>query len=266
VIRIGVIGADELAQAHSAAFRAAGGARVTAGGEDLLAGGRIDAAVIAGDPSLHFHHTALALENGLDVLVEQPIAPNAESARLLERIASLRPARPVVQVSAPDHFNPALDVLAGASPVALDLRRHGGGDAGLLADVLTLVSIARSPLVRLHAAGGPTHAIATLVFESGLVGTLSVGEAGPGPRHEAVATTHDAVIAVDARAGTIETTRGAVRERTSQPIGDLRAVGERGRPDIGLRTATPCLEVAERIRECLALQAAATGVPSTTAP
>lgn len=276
VIRIGVIGDGDVARAHAAAFEAAGCASVAVGGEELLTGRSVDAAVIASDPGLRFHHTALALEDGLDVLVEQPVAPTVENARMLERIASLRPTRPVVQVSAPDHFNPALRRLAGAERwVAIDVRRHGGGIAGLLSDVHTLVSIARSPLLQLTASGGPTYAIATLAFESGLVGTLSFGEAGPARGHRVIATSADAVVAVDAMAGTIELVRDGVTERTQVPVGDsltaqarsfLTAVRGRGKAEVGLRTATPCLEVGERIRECLALQAAATGVPTETAP
>lgn len=265
-----MIGAGDRAEAHAAAFRAAAGVEVSLGGEELLAGDLLHAAVIASDAEQRFHHTALALENGLDVLVEQPVAPTVENARMLERIASLRPARPVVQASAVDHFNPALRRLAGERLVAIDFRRRGGGAAGLLSDVHTLVSLARSPLVRLHASGGATYSVATLTFESGLVGTLSVGEAGPGPGHTVVATTAGSLIAVDASAGTIEVTRDGVCERTQVPVGDplaaqaesfLRAVRERGRPDVGLRNATAYLEVAERIRECLALQAAATPAP-----
>jgi predicted dehydrogenase len=275
VIRIGVIGAGELAQAHAAAFSAAGGATVTVGGEELLSAGSIDAAVIASVPEARFHHTALALENRLDVLVEQPLAPTVENAQMLERIASLRPVRPVVQVSAADHFNPALRRLLDERLVAIEFRRRGGGPSGLLSDVRTLVSIARSPLLQVHASGGGAYSIATLVFESGLVGTLSGGEAGPGPGHEVIATRADALIAIDALTGTIAVTRDGVCERTQVPVGDsltaqarsfCGAIRERGRPDVGLRTAAACLEVGERIRECLALQAAATGVPSETAP
>jgi predicted dehydrogenase len=272
VIRIGVIGVGEPAQAHAAAFEATGGAAVSLGGEELLPA--VDAVVVASEPSLRFHHTALALEHGLDVLIEQPVAPTVENARMLERIASLRPSVPVVQVSQPDHFNPALhrltELLAGTEPVAIDFRRRGGS---MLQDVHTLVALARSPLVRLQASGGDSHAVATLVFESGLIGTLSSGSAGPAPACEVVATTADAVIAVDALAGTVEVIRENVCERSTVAVGDpfaaqaesfLAAVRERGRPAVGLRTASACQEVLVAVRECLAVQTAATGTGGVT--
>jgi predicted dehydrogenase len=134
--------------------------------------------------------------------------------------------------------------------------------------VHTLVSLARSPLVRLHASGTGAYAVATLVFESGLVGTLAAGSAGPAESQQVLATAPDTTIAVDALTGAIEVARDGVVERTQVDVGNplaaqaasfLTAVRERGRPELGLRTATSCLEVAESVRECLALQAAATG-------
>lgn len=264
-----MIGAGDLARAHVAAFRAAGCSSVALGGEELL--GSVDAVVVASKPGLRFHHTALALENGLDVLVEQPVAPTVENARMLERIASLRPARPVVQVSQPDHFNPALQRLSGEAAVAIDFRRRGSSLDGMLHDVHTLVGIARSPLIRVQASGDARYAVATLVFESGLIGTLATGEAGPAPAHEVVATTASSVIAVDALSGAVEITRADVRESTHVELGDplaaqagsfLQAVRERGRPAVSLRTAIACQEVAAKLRECIAVQAAATGVPA----
>jgi predicted dehydrogenase len=270
VIRAGVIGAGDLAQSHAAALEAAGCDSVVLGGDELF--GSVDVVVVASDPELRFHHTALALEHGLDVLVEQPFAPTVENARMLERIASLRPSRPVVQVSHPDHFNPAIreldKLLAARYPVAIQFRRLGSGPGTMLHDVHTLLSLARSPLVRLQASGSDSYSVATLVFESGLIGTLATGGAGPGPAHEVVATTGDATIAVDALAGTVEVARGGVCERTQVALGDplvaqaesfLAAVRKRSRPAVCLRTAVACQEVAARVRECLAVQAAASG-------
>lgn len=271
MIRIGVIGEGEAAERHAGALEAP-----VRGGEEIL--DSVDAVVIASSPADRFHHTALALEAGLDILVEQPVAPTVENARMLDRIASLRPTAPVVQVSQPDHFNPALRelarLLAGTEPVAIEFRRLSTKQGGMLNDVHTLVSLARSPLVRLQASGSPRHAVATLVFESGLVGTLTHGETGHGPVHQVRATTAGSTIAVDALSGTVEVSRGDVCERSQVPVGDplvaqaesfLKAVRKRSRPEVTLRTATACLEVAESVRECLAVQAAVTGVLSPQA-
>ncbi|MEA2466167.1 MAG: hypothetical protein QOJ57_293 [Thermoleophilaceae bacterium] len=271
MIRIGVIGDGEPARAHAAAFD--GCASVVAGGEELL--GSVDAIVVASEPDLRFHHAALALEHGLDVLIEQPVAPTQENARMLERIASLRPSPAVVQVSQPDHFNPALRMLSDQTLLAIDFRRHASGLGGMLHDIYTVTELARSPLVRVHASGHAGYAVATLVFESGLIATLAAGEAGPGPRCRVLATTADSEIAIDALTGAVEVARAASCVRTQMEIGDplaaqaqsfLRAVRERSRPEVSLRTAIACLEVSDRVRECLAVQAAAAGLPAQAAP
>jgi predicted dehydrogenase len=280
VIRVAVIGAGEPARQHARAFEALPHACSLTGVYDPGAAdealGNADAIVVASDPDLHFHHAALGLEHGLDVLVEQPVATTVDNARMLERIASLRPSMPVLQPSNVDHFNPALrtlgDLLAAAEPVAIDVRRlvadADAATSGLLLDVHTLVALASAPLVRLQAAGGRDYTTATLVFENGLIGTLATGVAGLGPAHRVVATTSEATISVDSSAGTVEHARGDVCERTQVPVGDtyaaqaasfLQAVRERARPAVGLRNAIACLEVAESVRECLAVQAAATG-------
>jgi predicted dehydrogenase len=266
VIRAGVIGAGDL---HARAFEAAGCASVVVGGEEIL--GSVDVVAIASCPDDRFHHAALALEAGLDVLIEQPVAPTVDNARMLERIASLRPSEPVVQVSQPDHFNPALERLRDATPMAIDFRRRASSVDAMLQDIHTLVGIARSPLVRVQACGDSRYAVATLVFESGLIGTLAAGEAGAAPAHEVGATTGDSVITVDALSGDVEVSRAGVRERTHVEVGDplvaqaeafLAAVRERGRPAVSLRTAVACQEVFAKVRECLAVQAAAAGVPA----
>jgi predicted dehydrogenase len=220
------------------------------------------AVVIASPIEERFHDTALALEQGLDVLLEQPVAPTVENARMLERIASLRPVPPVVQVSQPDHFNPALRRLDGETPLAIDFRRRGSSPEAMLHDIHTLVRIARSPLIRVQASGDARYTVATLTFESGLIGTIATGEAGPGPAHEVTATTADSVIAIDALTGDIEVTRAGVRERTQIEVGDPlaaqtesfhEAVRTRARPAVTLRAAIACQEVAAKVSECLAL-------------
>jgi predicted dehydrogenase len=280
VIRVAVIGATEPARQHARAFDALPhacsltGVYESAAVDEALE--HADALVVASEPDLHFHHVAMALEHGLDVLVEQPVATSIDNARMLERIASLRPSEPVLQPSNVDHFNPALrtlaDLLAQAEPVAIDVRRlvadADAAASGLLLDVQTLVSLAGSALVRLQAAGGRDYTTATLVFENGLIGTLASGVVGFGPAHRVVATTSEATISVDALGGTVEDTRGDVCERTQVPVGDtyaaqaanfLQSVRERARPALGLRSAIASIEVADGVRECLAVQAAATG-------
>lgn len=275
MIRIGVIGDGDAACRQASAFGSLAPACSVARGEPAELLHAVDAVVVASEPDLRFHHAALALESGLDVLVEQPVAPTVANARMIERIASLRPLRPVVQVSQPDHFHPLMAELRRHAPVAIETRRAQPGCAdvvreAMVHDVHLLVALARSPLIRLQASarGEPDHCVATLAFESGLIGTLTATAAGPGEASSVTVTTADAQVVADLTRGTLETTRAGVRETAQVAVGDplaeqasafLDAVRKRGAPPVTLRTATACLEVADSVRECIAVQAATTG-------
>jgi predicted dehydrogenase len=212
VIRVGILGDDP--HPHVEAFISLGCEIVLGPVEELLS--KVDAVVVASAPDERFHHTALALEHGLDVLIKQPVAPTAENAWMLERIATLRPAEPVVQVSQPYAFDPALARLAQDDSVAIDLRRRG--DAPLEADVHTLLSLARS--------------------------TGAFGSEGCSVRVEGSETSAAADL---------------TPAYAAQAESFLTAVRERSRPRITLRDAIACMDVASGIRECLAVQAAASG-------
>ncbi|HEY0632577.1 MAG TPA: Gfo/Idh/MocA family oxidoreductase [Thermoleophilaceae bacterium] len=240
--RVGILGDDP--RPHVEAFVSLGCEIVLGQVEEMLP--KVDAIVVASAADERFHHTALALEHELDVLVEQPVAPTTENAWMLERIASLRPSQPVVQVSQPEAFDPALKRLAEHEPVSIDLRRRG--EAPLEADAHTLLSLARSPLVKLHACGGPRLTVATLVFESGLIGTLSTGVVGPASGCTVRAEGEEGSIVVDLTPAFV-----------AQAASFLEAIRHRTRPATTLRNAIACMEVAAGIRECLAVQAAASG-------
>jgi predicted dehydrogenase len=238
MIRVGVIGDD--APQHVEAFVSLGCEVVRGRVEDMLP--KVDAVVVASQPEERFHHTALALEHELDVLIEQPVAPAVENAWMLERIAKLRPAEPVVQVSQPYAFDPAFIQLAALDAVALDLRRRGS--APLEYDAHTLLALAQSPLLRLQAAGHGEHSVATLVFEN-LIATLSAGRFGPGGctvRAEAAETS----VAVELAPAYV-----------AQAESFVAAVRDRSRPRITLRDAIASMDVVAGVRECLAVQAAA---------
>lgn len=275
MIRVGVLGDGESGRA----FERLGAETCTVvRGEPATLVEAVDAVVVASDLDVRFHHAALALEAGRDVLIEQPV-PNA---RMLERIASLRPVRPVVAVSHPDLFNPLLDELRAYEPVAIELRRIVPGcrdvvREAMVHDVELLVGLARSPLVRVHASGrgDPDHCVATLAFESGLIGTLVAGAAGPEPVSQATLVARDALVSADLRRGTLDVTRpDGVRESSELTLGNphvaqaaafLEAVRTRGAMAMTLRRACACIEVVDGVRECLAVQAAATGAGGVAA-
>jgi predicted dehydrogenase len=271
----------------------------------------VDVVSVASPSSLHFHHTALALEHGLDVLVEKPLALTVENARMLERMASLRPARPVVQVGHIEHFNPAIvelrKLLAEHEPIAVDMHRLGPFDGRIsdtdvvqdlmLHDIHVLLTIAGSPLLRVQASGRRVrsdeltdYAVATFVFESGLIATLSASRVTEEKIRRLTVTAADAHITLDSMQRSLELSRwtslrgaagGAsgyrqesVVERVFVPIEEplvaqiqsfLRCVRDRSRPEVPLATGTACLEAVDAVRECIAAQAASTGAAGALA-
>jgi virulence factor len=277
--------------------------------EEML--GEVDVVSVASPSSLHFHHTALALEHGIDVLVEKPLALTVENARMLERMASLRASRPVVQVGHIEHFNPAIrelrKLLAEHEPIAIDMQRLGPFDGRIsdtdvvqdlmLHDIHVLVTVANSPLVRVQASGRRVrsddltdYAVATFVFESGLIATLSASRVTEEKIRRLTVTASDAHITLDSMNRSLELSRwtslrgGAggsaeyrqesVLERIFVPIEEplvaqiqsfLRCVRDRSVPEVPLRTGTACLEIVDTVRECIAAQAAAIGAAGVLA-
>jgi predicted dehydrogenase len=277
--------------------------------EDMLRD--VDVVTVASPSSLHFHHTALALEHGLDVLVEKPVSLTVENARMLERMAGLRPQPPVVQVGHIEHFNPAIrelrKLLAEHEPIAIDMQRLGPFDGRIadtdvvqdlmLHDIHVLLTVAGSPLVRVQASGRRVrsdehtdYAVATFVFESGLIATLSASRVTEEKIRRLTVTASDAHITLDSMNRSLELSRwtslrGAasgsggyrqesVLERVFVPIEEplvaqiqsfLSCVRDRSAPEVPLRTGTACLGVVDAVRECIAAQAAATGAAGVLA-
>jgi predicted dehydrogenase len=277
--------------------------------EDMLSD--VDVVSVASPSSLHFHHTALALEHGLDVLVEKPLALTVENAQMLERMASLRPHRPVVQVGHIEHFNPAIvelrKLLTDHEPIAIDMQRLGPFDGRnadidvvqdlMLHDIHVLITVANSPLVRVQAAGRRVrneeqtdYAVATFVFESGLIATLSASRVTEEKVRRLTVTASDAHITLDSMQRSLELSRWtslrsdagesagyrqeSVVERVFVPIEEplvaqigsfLRCVRDRTAPEVPLRTGTTCLQIVDAVRECIAAQAASTGAAGVRA-
>src|SRR3954449_3022809 len=194
--------------------------------EDMLRD--VDVVSVASPSSLHFHHTALALEHGLDVLVEKPVSLTVENARMLERMASLRPSRPVVQVGHIEHFNPAIvalrKLLSEHNAIAIDMQRLGPFDGRnpdmdvvqdlMLHDIHVLISVAGSPLVRVQAAGRRVrnddqtdYAVSTFVFESGLIATLAASRVTEEKIRRLTVTASDAHITLDSMRRSLELSR-----------------------------------------------------------
>jgi virulence factor len=275
--------------------------------EDMLR--EVDVVSVASPSSLHFHHTALALEHGLDVLVEKPLSTTVENARMLERMASLRPQKPVVQVGHIEHFNPAIvelrKLVGEHEPIAIDMQRLGPFDGRnsdtdvvqdlMLHDIHVLTTLTDSSLVRVQASGRRVrsedhadYAVATFVFENGLIATLSASRVTEEKIRRLTVTASDAHITLDSMNRSLELSRWtslrggesagyrqeSVVERIFVPIEEplvaqiqsfLRCVRDRAVPEVPLRAGTVCLQMVDAVRECIAAQAATTGAAGALA-
>lgn len=108
-------GVYDIDSARCAAASAEFGCRAFQSLEECAAAA--DAAIVAAPTSVHVEIASFLVRHGLHVLVEKPIAPDAESARAL--IGAAREAGRVLQVGHLERFNPA--VAAARSVVKLPL-------------------------------------------------------------------------------------------------------------------------------------------------
>ncbi|MFN3326275.1 MAG: Gfo/Idh/MocA family oxidoreductase [Bryobacteraceae bacterium] len=84
--------------------------------------GKVDAAIVAVPTSAHQPVGCALLEQGIDVLVEKPIAPDVESARRLT--AAARDNGRILQVGHLERFNPAVEALCKVLTVPLFFEIH----------------------------------------------------------------------------------------------------------------------------------------------
>jgi len=160
------------------------------------------------------HHDSVAheaIDRGVGVLVEKPIATTPTAGARLHRAAS--EAGVAFQVGHVERFNPAiqtlLTVLQNCEPLAVDARRLGPPlqreiDDSVATDLMIhdadiLLTIASGELTALQATGRPdgTYATATARFDDGLVGTLTASRRTQKKVRELSVTTEDCHITVD---------------------------------------------------------------------
>jgi predicted dehydrogenase len=114
---VGLVDPDpQRAQAIAAEF----GCPVFATLEDLI--GRADAAIVAAPTSAHADVGCTLLENGIDVLVEKPIAVDLAAAERLVKTAEAH--NRILQVGHLERFNPAVAALQQARTIPLFFEIH----------------------------------------------------------------------------------------------------------------------------------------------
>jgi predicted dehydrogenase len=156
--------------------------------------GEVEAVCVAVPTLLHHRVGLAALQAGVDVLIEKPIAATQEEANDLIRAAET--AGRLLQVGHIERFNPAfrelLKVVAGEEVVVLEARRHSpnpdrANDVSVVLDLMIhdidlVLELAASPVVRLAAAGGRSgegpidYVNATLGFANGVVASLTASK------------------------------------------------------------------------------------------
>jgi predicted dehydrogenase len=178
-----------------------------------------DAAIIAGDVEHRPGFTRRALERGLDVLVEPPLASTPDIAHGLLSAIVKAPRRPVAMVAFDEHFDPTVRELralvAEQTLVSVDVERmEPAADAGptleidvvqelMQADLQFVLALSGETIAATQAAGrrmrrgGPVdHAHALLVLEDDVVASLTASRAtGTRVRRITVVTQQARVVA-----------------------------------------------------------------------
>ncbi len=189
----------------------------------------VDAVSICTPSALHIEHALLALDAGVDILVEKPVALGVEEAGRLVAAVSESERQPVVQVGHIEHFNPAVrevaKLLSDERIVALELQRLSPFDGHIvdadvvqdlmLHDVHVLLALAgERELCDIHAVGrrvrSPVlddYAVATLTFDDGLIGTLVASRVTEEKIRRMSATTAESHVTVDYLRRTVERCR-----------------------------------------------------------
>ena len=151
--------------------------------------GKVDAVSVVVPTKLHREVATVFLENGIDVLVEKPIARTSADGQVLVDLAK-RHGR-VLQVGHVERFNPALRGIATIGQSARYIESHRlapfsfrSTDIGVVLDLMIhdldlVLALVRSEIVSVEAFGGAVFtpaedmASAIIKFENGAVAHLT---------------------------------------------------------------------------------------------
>ena len=278
-----LVGVCDTDKGRAAAVAAEHGCRVYPDLETLLA--ETDAVSVAVPTESHHAVARLALEAGLDVLVEKPMTPTLAEADDLIALAEAR--HRVLQVGHIERFNPATEALLAAGQGARFVEVHRLGsfsprslDVDVVLDLMVhdldiVLALDGSDPVQIEAVGVPVLtprvdiANARLRFASGLIANLTASRVSvekvrkfrvfaPKTYVSADFSAREAqVYRLEADAGgtpRIQTTRHGAPDQEPlrlQIVAFLRAVQDRSRPLVsgadGRRALGLALTILERI-------------------
>ena len=304
MVRAIVLGAGAAGERHARAFRALADRCLLAGVYDPEAEAAKQLAMTLGipwleelEPAFQEAHVAIvggsvehrprlaraALEAGLDVLIEPPLAPTVDLAHSLLSAIVRAPRRPIAQVAFDEHFDPTIRELralvADQTLVSVHADRLDPSVAGpspeldvvhqlMAQDLQFVLALSGEPIAATQAAGrrmrrggAIDHAQALLVMEDDLVASLVASRAGGGHVRRVWITTTQAEISADLGTRTIEALRTtsttgrheAIAQRIELPFEDpaiaqaatfLRYVDRRTSPEVGIGQAIATQEAA----------------------
>jgi predicted dehydrogenase len=304
MVRAIVLGAGSSGERHARAFRALADRCLVAGVYDPDPEAAKKLAMTVGipwlealEPAFQEAHVAIvagsvehrprlaraALEAGLDVLIEPPLAPTVELAHGLLSAIVRAPRRPVAQVAFDEAFDPTIRELralvADQTLVSVHADRLDPAIPGpaheldvvhelMARDLQFVLSLSGEPIAATQAAGrrmrrggAIDHAQALLVMEDDLVASLVASRAGGAHVRRIWVTTTQAEISADLGTRTIDAVRTtsttgrheAIAQRIELPFEDpavaqasafLRYVDRRTSPDVGIGQAIAVQEAA----------------------
>jgi predicted dehydrogenase len=304
MLRAILLGAGPAGERHGRAFRALADRCLVAGVYDLDPEAAKKLAMTLGvpwldalEPAFQEAHVAViagavehrprlaraALEAGLDVLIEPPLAPTVELAHGLLSAIVRAPRRPVAQVAFDEHYDPTVRELralvADQTLVAVHADRLDPGVGGplpetdvvgdlMVRDLQFVMALTGEPIAATQAAGrrvrrgGPIdHAQALLVLEDDLMASLVASRAGGARVRHLWVTTTQAEIRADLETRVIEAVRTtsttgrheSISQRIALPHEDaavvqaesfLKYVDRRTAPAVGIGQAIACQEAA----------------------
>lgn len=175
--------------------------------------GRVDAVCVAVPTEVHHEVASFFLGNGVDVLVEKPIARSEAEGRSLVELARARGR--ILQVGHVERFNPAMRAMQDLKivPRYIESQRLApfsfrSTDVGVVLDLMIhdldlVLAIMRAPVVAVDAFGGSVFtpaedmASATLRFEGGGVAQLTASRVALKPTRKMRVFSHDAYMSMD---------------------------------------------------------------------
>lgn len=304
MVRAIVLGAGPAGERHARAFRALADRCLLAGVYDPSPDAAKQLAMTLGvpwlealEPAFQEAHVAViggaveyrprlaraALEAGLDVLIEPPLAATVELAHGLLSAIVRAPRRPVAMVAFDEHFDPTIRELralvADQALVSVHADRMDPAVSGpapeldvvhalMAQDLQFVLALSGEPIAATQAAGrrmrrggAIDHAQALLVMEDDLVASLVASRAGGAHVRRVWVTTTQAEISADLGTRTIEAHRTtsttgrheAVVQRIELPHVDaavaqaaafLQYVERRTSPEVGIGQAIAVQEAA----------------------